>query len=719
MQSESSVNESSNEKIRVLLVEGEESSGTWLQEQVKNQAGQLEIEWKKDYRSGLAACLSGQYHLGLIGAEVASSVKELQSGLGFIQEARKKACNMPLLFFTSTEQLQASDLSQLDVAQEVLTKDQVKNSGLKRCISRRLQEKQLENQYSKEKDKLKATLNCVESAVILVRASGAIDFMNVAAEFMLGMSVADVVGRSLKECLNLTDEVNEAPLLENFSEYVANDEVVHFGSDAILIAAGGEKFYVECSLTPVYLGADPQQGGVNQNWVFAMNDITDVRKSSEQLRHETTHDQLTGLPNRAEFEKAIQQSIEHAQEQGTQHCALYLDVDQFKIVNDTCGHLAGDELLIQLSSLLKGHLRRRDIVSRLNGDEFGIVLWRANLAESKIVIDAILATLSEYRFQWNDKSFAITLSIGVSQIDPTCTTWAEVLSRADSACSQAKEHGRNRIHVYDSTDPETLKRFGEMEWVAEIVKGLEEEGFEFYCQEIRPAGVVDGKPAGKSDHTAKSHYEVLLRYADDYGQVYLPEDFLPAAERYRIITMLDRWVISHVLDWLAENPNRLDSMDMLCINLSGVTIQDDSALELFQALLRETTVDLRKICFEITETVAVSFLQRASYFIKEIKKFGCSFSLDNFGSGMSSFAYLKHLPVDYIKIDGGFSSQLAEDNVDFSLVKAINDVAHIMNKKTIATCCENTETFKKYQEIGVDFVQGYFIGHPAPLDPKE
>lgn len=715
MQSGQRVNDERDDNIRVLLVESAQESVDWLKAQVQDRADQWDIEWRRDYRSGLAACLSGQYHLGLIGAELSGADAQHESGLNFIKEAQQKSCSMPLLFFPTSDELKSCDLSQLDAAQEVLTKEQVKKKGLKHCLTRRLNEKQLEAKYGKEKDKLKATLNCVQSAVILVRQSGAIDFMNVAAEFMLGVSVADVVGRPLQERIHLVDDVSQSILLENLEDDLKHEAVVEFGSDTVLIAANGEKFYVECSLTPVYLGGDFQQGSPIENWVFAMNDFTDARHADALRLYEASHDQLTGLPNRAELEKSIQQSIGHAQLHNSTHGVLYLDVDQFKIINDACGHLAGDDLLIQLADLLKTQVRPRDIVSRLSGDEFAIVLWRADLAESRRVAEAIVAALTAYRFQWNDKNFTITFSVGLTEIDDTCSTWAEVLSRADGACYQAKAHGRNRLHVYDPLDPEIMKRFGEMEWVAEIIKGLEEGGFQFYCQEIRSADVQLG---GEND-AANSQYELLLRYADRDGCVHLPEDFLPAAVRYNIITLLDRWVVSNVLDRLAQNPKRLDNMSLLCINLSGVTIQDDSALDLFKRILENSAVDLSKICFEITENVTVSFLQRASFFIKTIKAFGCLFSLDHFGSGMSSFAYLKHLPVDYIKLDGVFSADLAQDDVDFSLVKAINDVAHIMNKKTIATCCENEETFKRYQEIGVDFIQGYYVGHPAPLDQDE
>ncbi len=289
-------------------------------------------------------------------------------------------------------------------------------------------------------------------------------------------------------------------------------------------------------------------------------------------------------------------------------------------------------------------------------------------------------------------------------------TWAEVLSRADSACYVAKEEGRHRFHVADAQDPQTVQRFGEMEWVSELIQGLEEGGFEFAHQEIHSVG--DGLPSNK-------FFEILLRYVDRTGRMHLPENFLPAAERYSVVSMLDRWVVTHVLQWLMEHPEQLDQMDMVCINLSGLTVQDDDSLLFFQDILGSSRVDLRKICFEITETVAVTFLRRANYFISAIKELGCRFALDDFGAGMSSFSYLKHLPVDFIKIDGGFSRNLLKDPVDAALVKSINDVAHIMGKMTIATRCETEAVYNKYLELGVDYVQGYYVGRPAPLSDRQ
>jgi len=384
----------------------------------------------------------------------------------------------------------------------------------------------------------------------------------------------------------------------------------------------------------------------------------------------------------------------------------YLDLDQFKVVNDTCGHLAGDELLRQLGDLLKRNIRRHDFVARLGGDEFGILMHDCSLSEAFVACEKLRDMVRDFHFAWEDRSFTIGVSIGISAITGTSSSAVDLLKEADAACYAAKDKGRNRVHVYRPDDEELAMRQGEMQWVERIQQGLAQNRFCLYGQPIVAIG-----------HEEEGlHFETLVRYQDENGRIIPPGAFLPAAERYNLASELDRWVVSHLFAWMAQKEGFLQQLSVCSVNLSGVSMSDETMLAFISEQFDIWGIPPQKICFEVTETAAIANLSYATNFIHQLRDKGCSFSLDDFGSGLSSFAYLKNLPVDYLKIDGLFVKDILDDKVDLAMVKSINEVGHVMDKKTIAEFVENEQIFNLLNVLGVDYAQGYGIGKPVPLD---
>jgi diguanylate cyclase (GGDEF)-like protein len=434
--------------------------------------------------------------------------------------------------------------------------------------------------------------------------------------------------------------------------------------------------------------------------------VTETRELNEKIAHQASHDALTGLANRSEFDRHIKQLISFSKSNNSAHALCYLDLDQFKVINDTCGHLAGDELLRQLGDVLRKCIRDNDLVARLGGDEFGILMYHCSLLDATAACEQLRDSINDWQFAWEDRCFSIGVSIGVTVIDGNSSNAIHLLKEADAACYAAKDKGRNRVHVFRQDDEQLLRRHGEMQWVARIQQGLDENSFCLYGQLIVPLFGEEGL-----------HFETLVRYQSDRNSPIIPPGaFLPAAERYNLAPALDRWVISHLFQWLAINPVFLEQLGLCSINLSGLSLCDETMLEFISQQFILWRIPKEKICFEITETATIGNLSMANKFIAQLKKQGCKFSLDDFGSGLSSFAYLKTLPVDYLKIDGLFIKNILNDSVDRAMVRSINEIGHIMGKKTIAEFVENEAIFQLLGEMGIDYAQGYGISEPVPLE---
>ncbi len=431
-------------------------------------------------------------------------------------------------------------------------------------------------------------------------------------------------------------------------------------------------------------------------------DITESYLLSQQLNYQASHDPLTGLLNRREFELRLTRVINVTREDRSEHALCYIDLDQFKVVNDTCGHDAGDELLRQIAALLEDKLRDRDTIARLGGDEFGLLLEHCSMKQANRLAETVRAAVEESRFMWAGRSFRLGVSIGVIPINFSSGNISNVMRSADAACYTAKDAGRNRIHVYNEDSFEVAKRHREMQQIAEINQAFDENRFVLYHQPIKPLDVGQGEGG--------YFCEVLVRMIDESGFPVLPGNFLPTAERYNLITQLDTWVVNAALDWLAA------TSDIRCtINLSGMSVANEDFLQFVLQAIASRRIDGTRICFEITETAVIQNLSKANYFIAQLRECGCFFALDDFGSGLSSFGYLKTLPVDFLKIDGFFVHDMCDDRINFELVKSINEIGHVMGKRTIAEFVENDATLDALKGIGIDFAQGFGIKVPKPV----
>ena len=441
-----------------------------------------------------------------------------------------------------------------------------------------------------------------------------------------------------------------------------------------------------------------------------LTDITEAHELSRQLSYEASHDALSGLINRREFEMRLQRALDAAQATGTSHAVCYLDLDQFKIINDTCGHVAGDELIRQLAHLLQNRVRSNDALARLGGDEFGLLLHDCSMADAVGIANALLRAVEQYQFVWGASTFTVGASIGVVPLSSNFRRITQVLQAADAACYAAKDEGRNRVHVYQEDDTVVAQRHGEMQWVARVKRALNENRFFLEAQPIVPILEAGTQP------TAPRSYELLLRMRELDGSVVPPGAFLPAVERYNLTQRVDRWVISNALHWLAANPATTQRIGRVYVNLSGDSLSDPQLHDFIRTMLDETRVQPVKIGFEITETAAIGNLTRANQLIAELRRLGCAFSLDDFGSGVSSFAYLKALTVDWLKIDGLFVGNIVHDRVDYEMVRSITDIGHVMGKKVVAESVESTAVLERLRQMGVDYAQGHALGSPIGLD---
>ncbi|MCH7880585.1 MAG: EAL domain-containing protein [Proteobacteria bacterium] len=441
--------------------------------------------------------------------------------------------------------------------------------------------------------------------------------------------------------------------------------------------------------------------------VGSLIDITEHKKLISEISYKTSHDALTGLINRHEFERHLESILRWPDP--IQHVLCYMDLDEFKIINNTHGHVAGDELLRQMSALLRQTLSRRDIVAYLGGDEFGILLQHCALDQAQRILEKIREALTEFRFKWDGKKHVITASIGVLAIDEHVDRQSDFLSAAVSACDMAKEAGHNRVQIYVVGDDQVKERRQEMLWVEKVNRALEEDRFLLFYQPIVPI----------SDDTRGKHFELLIRMKDDAGDLVAPGFFLPAVERYHLSTKIDRWVVQTTFSWLDAHREYLETDYKWGINLSGQSLADTDLLQFVCDQLEINQIPPDRIYFEITETAAIANLNDAIHFINTLREKGCQFALDDFGSGLSSFSYLKNLPVDYLKIDGVFVKDMADNDIDCAMVKAINDVGQAMGMRTIAEFVENADILEKLRHIGVDYAQGYGISRPKPLHEFE
>lgn len=561
--------------------------------------------------------------------------------------------------------------------------------------------KEIEEQLFSEKERFLVTLDSIDDAVITVDINECVTYLNPKATELTGWQSIESVGHPFKQRVNLFKSDERESMVNFIQSAMVENRSFRQSSSLFLAHRDGYIIQVKYAVSPMRNNSSEVIGAV-----VVLHDITDAKKMEQTLTYQSTHDALTHLINRAEFENRLRQSIERCKTDKIIHALLYMDLDNFKIVNDSCGHMAGDQLLRQITKILEGKLRQGDVLARLGGDEFAAILEGCPVDRAKLIAKEICDEIQVYNFVWEIQSFNIGMSIGLVEINEDCNDINQLLSAADSSCYAAKDMGRNRVHIYQDDDVDVMKKKGEMQWVSRINKALQEDRFILYFQLIDPINVDE----------SGLHFEILIRMKDEHGNIIPPGAFLPSAEHYDLVKILDHWVVRTTFNWLNNNPELTKNIKLCSINLSGNSIGDEHFMHHLAEQFRNCHFSAEKICFEVTETAAISNLNVASLFIDTIKELGCSFSLDDFGSGMSSFGYLKQLNIDYLKIDGLFVRDIVIDPVDAAMVKSINEVGQIMGLKTIAEYVENNEILEVIKEIGVDFAQGYGISRPRPLD---
>ncbi|MES1243781.1 MAG: EAL domain-containing protein [Acidobacteriota bacterium] len=581
----------------------------------------------------------------------------------------------------------------VDITERKLAEDSLRetNARLEQAVEALAQEKEL----------AQITLASIGDGVIRTDAAGIVDYLNPVAERLTGWSSAEACGRPVGEIFNVMDESTGKALANPVERCLQEEAVVELAGYSLLARRDGRDFAIRDSAAPIR-----DRIGRIAGCVLVFKDVTQLRGMEREMMFLAKHDPLTGLINRREFEKRLQHCLTTSRDEGRLHALFYLDLDEFKVVNDTCGHLAGDEMLKQVTGLLKTRLRKTDTLARLGGDEFGVLLEDTELDDARKVGDALRTEVRSFRFAWQERIFEIGVSIGLVPITGESLDMAQVLSAADAACYVAKESGRNRMHEYQPDDTALAERYGEMQWIHRIHKAFAEHRFFLCRQTIQPLRPQIQEPP---------LCEIFIRMIDEEGRIASPGAFIPAAERYHLIASIDRWVVHAAFVSLACRILSHGDETCFAINLSGQSIGDEYFLEYVLEEMELTGVEPTRICFEITETAAVGNLTQAMRFIDVLKKFGCRFVLDDFGSGLSSFAYLKNLPVDFLKIDGAFVRDMVGSPVQRALVESIHQIGQVMGIRTIAESVENRQTLDVLKEIGVDYAQGFGIARTEPL----
>lgn len=574
--------------------------------------------------------------------------------------------------------------------------------GFEGTISDITERKRAETAVFQEKEKAQVTLQSIGDAVITTDAEGRVEYLNPIAEELTGWASAEVQGKALSDVLTLVHENTREMLEHPVSRSLREGRVVTDADHTVLVNRRGQEIAIQDSAAPIR-----DRAGNIIGVVMVFHDVSKERRLRKALAYQASHDALTGLINRREFENRLTQALSMARaDTDAAHVLLYVDLDQFKLVNDTCGHQAGDRLLKEITGILQTRVRSKDTIARLGGDEFGILLQDCTADGAAKIADTLRQAIREYRFEWEDGAMNVGASIGIVEINSTSESITSLMSAADVACYAAKDSGRNRVHMYQTgAAPE---RHREMQWVSRLTRACEENRLELYYQPIVPIGAT---------RDTRGHYELLLRMRGESGELVLPAEFIPAAERYNVMPMIDRWVVSKALGALAHYRDDGDPHYgyTVSINLSGTSLNDDRFLEFLINELQTHDLSPGAVCFEITETAAISNLPNVVHFMKEFRARGCKFSLDDFGSGLSSFMYLKNLPVDFLKIDGQFIQNVTSDHVDRSMVEAITQVGHAMGIKTVAERVESAEVLACLAEIGVEYAQGEYIASPQSV----
>jgi diguanylate cyclase (GGDEF)-like protein/PAS domain S-box-containing protein len=562
--------------------------------------------------------------------------------------------------------------------------------------------KQDEYELNQARERAQVTLHSIADAVITTDVNCQIEYLNPSAAQLTGWDGDIARGLPVQRIFCLFNADSREQVEDPVRQCLVSGAALKSGRDVSLKRHDGETCSIQYSASPIMADSGSALGVI-----LVIHDVTEARMMEREISYQATHDALTGLINRTEFESRLAFAIESTRQVSESHVLCQLDIDKLKIINDTCCHEAGDDMIRSVAGVLQGCLRDSDVLARIGGDEFGILLKNCTLEAAAEVVGGMLTAIREMDFRSCDRSFEVCVSVGVTPVTSSSGSLANIMSQMDLACYAAKDSGGDRYRVYASSDQNLVRRHEDMKWVSRLTDAIKSDRLVLYYQDIVP--VV-------ADADAGHHFEVLVRMLDVDGSIVPPDVFLPAAERYNLIASLDRWVVSHTFSWYARHlPASVAGLDTISINLSGASVTDAGFLNFIKSELRIHEVPPAVVCFEITETAAIANLDAAAGFIGELKRLGCRFALDDFGSGLSSFSYLKNLPVDYLKIDGSFVKDMETDAIDCAMVSSIHQLGSVLGIKTIAEFVENDGILGKLAEIGVDYAQGYGIARPEPL----
>ena len=578
------------------------------------------------------------------------------------------------------------------------------NGRLKRLVGVETditERKLYEEALFREKESAQITLQSIGDGVVTTDADCRVQYLNPVASELTGWKLDDAVGRSIDEIFRGFHEETCEPVENPVAVAMRRNRSIKSVRPTLLIRRDGNELYIESTAAPIRDPVANVTGGV-----LVFHDVSESRELNRRLSYAASHDVLTELVNRREFEHRLERALKSAKARETSYAVLHIDLDQFKIINDACGHNAGDELLRQVGALLKSKIRWRDTLARLGGDEFGVLLESCTMDEALRTAEMLREVISEFRFAWDERTFRLGSSVGVVPITPGTDDVASLLSAADSACAAAKDAGRNRVYSYQENDIDLMKRRKEMQWAARISNALDENRFELFRQTIQPL---------QASTDFGTHYELLIRMRDEAGSLVAPGLFIAAAERYGLMTSIDRWVIAQAFRWLVSEADERERLSLCSINLSGQSLADEKFLPFVIDQFQKSGLSGSCICFEITETAAIASYSQANRFIHALKEIGCKFALDDFGTGLSSFGYLKHFPVDFLKIDGSFVKEILHDPIDREMVRSINEIGHLTGKQTIAEFAENAQIITMLRGMGVDYAQGYGVSEPKRL----
>ena len=584
---------------------------------------------------------------------------------------------------------------------EAVFDDGGKVTSLRGTVQDISHQRALVQQLEQQHELLHVTLQSIGDAVITTNGVGEVTWLNPVAERMTGWLNEEACGRPLAQVFHIVHEETRRPSPDPVEHCIHQGSIAGLTERTVLISRTGEEFGIEDSAAPIR-GKQGDLLGV----VLVFHDVTEQRRLSGEMSYRATHDALTGLTNRAEFEARLARTLDKAHQEQSEHALMFIDLDQFKLVNDACGHSAGDQLLQQVAKLLRDAVRARDTLARLGGDEFGVILERCTAEQAQRVAQKICDRMDGFRFIHDSRRFRIGTSIGLVSLDNRWSSPAAVLQAADASCYTAKEAGRNRVHIWFDTDATMRARNGQTQWATRLEQAIDEDQFVLHAQQIFPLATAPGG----------LYAEVLLRMVEVDGGLVAPGAFLPAAERFHLASRIDRWVLRRVVNLLVSQAD-LSAIDTLCVNLSGQSIGDRAFHRQAVQILAAAGPEIcKRLCLEITETTAVTNMTDAALFVEEVRALGVRVALDDFGAGASSFGYLKSLAVDLLKIDGQFVRDVMDDPLDDATVRCFVDVARVVGVKTVAEFIDKPAVLARMKEIGVDYGQGFLLHRPEPIE---